>query len=473
MTSMTAVELGADICALASTAVRGGDVQLLAAETLDPAAFPGIDAFTSAVRKARKSLKLPRRCRAVVWGLPDGAHREDPSARPLIAPLKSAGFRVDRIISPCNALAALARLRTPRGNGATCWLAVNRTGVAMVVVRPGRQLYSHSFAWDSSMGLSGSQAKLLQRYSMVAFLSPEIRRAMAVAREQGTPVDTIITCGNLPEVRSLTMPLIEELDVEVETLDSLEGLAVAPDASDRLLDVAASLRLACAGAIARPTRSRDEPMGKGSSGVLRSLLRFGGTGAVILGVLAIGWGLWTDQPVAQKPALPGAQRPAPPPPRTLPSPHATSTSLKPVPSSAGTIAATSRNVAEPTASKPSPALRPLAPAPAPGAVLPVATPRALDTQAPLADKPGADHVRSALVPDLLKDPVPRVTAILVASDRRLATLDNGRIVTVGDVLGKRVVVGIDERAVALREPSGVQIRVALGGKIVGIERSER
>jgi hypothetical protein len=73
----------------------------------------------------------------------------------------------------------------------------------------------------------------------------------------------------------------------------------------------------------------------------------------------------------------------------------------------------------------------------------------------------------------LKDPVPHVTAILVASDRRMATLDNGRIVTVGDVLGKRVVVGIEERAVALREPSGVQIRVGLGGKIIGIERSER
>jgi hypothetical protein len=55
----------------------------------------------------------------------------------------------------------------------------------------------------------------------------------------------------------------------------------------------------------------------------------------------------------------------------------------------------------------------------------------------------------------------------------MATLDNGRIVTVGDVLGKRVVVRIEERAVALREPSGVQIRVGLGGKIIGIERSER
>src|SRR5437660_1404136 len=132
MARMTAVELGADMCALARANARHGEIELLAAETLDPAAFPGIDAFTGAVRRTRKSLKLPRRCRAVVWGLPDGAKRKDPAVKPLIAPLLGAGFRVERVISPCNALAALARLKMSRGDNATCWLAINRTGVAIV-----------------------------------------------------------------------------------------------------------------------------------------------------------------------------------------------------------------------------------------------------------------------------------------------------------------------------------------------------
>ena len=112
-----------------------------------------------------------------------------------------------------------------------CWLGINRAGVAIVVVRPGKLLYSHSFGWDSSMGAVGTHARLLQRYTLVASLAPEVRRAVAAAREQGTTVDGIVTCGNLPDLRSLTMPLIEELDLEVETLDSLDG--IMPRAADR------------------------------------------------------------------------------------------------------------------------------------------------------------------------------------------------------------------------------------------------
>jgi len=74
------------------------------------------------------------------------------------------------------------------------------------------------------------------------------------------------------------------------------------------------------------------------------------------------------------------------------------------------------------------------------------------------------------MPELLTDPVPRVTAILTSADRRLATVgESGQIIGVGDTIGRRVVVGIDDRTVLLREPSGLQIRVALGGRVVGVE----
>ena len=77
------------------------------------------------------------------------------------------------------------------------------------------------------------------------------------------------------------------------------------------------------------------------------------------------------------------------------------------------------------------------------------------------------------MPPLLKDAVPKVTAILVARDRRFATIAGGQIIGIGDVLGRRTVVGMDERSVVLQEPSGVQIRIGLGGRLLGVERANR
>jgi len=88
---------------------------------------------------------------------------------------------------------------------------------------------------------------------------------------------------------------------------------------------------------------------------------------------------------------------------------------------------------------------------------------------PAVSGPPAAELAGAL-PFLLKDPLPKVTAILVANDRRFATINAGQIIGVGDVIGQRIVLAIDDQAVVLREPSGVQIRVGLGGRILGIER---
>ena len=302
MATTTAIELGADTCAFARTSVRSGEVHVSAAEILDPAAFPGAEAFTVAVRQARRTLRLPRRCRVVLWGLPDGANRKDPTVQPMLEPLTAAGFRVERVVSPCNALAALARLKTSRGEGSTCWLAINCGGVAIVVVRPGKQLYAHSFTWDSNVGAIGSQARLLQRYSLVSFLSPEVKRAMAEARKQGAPVGAVITCGNLPDLRSLTMPLIEELDVEVETLDSLEGLVVKPAMVEKLADMAAAIRLACAGAIARGSRPWDGSK-RHTGGGAAAYVRAAAVAVVAAGILYV----WYARTRLARPAAPAPQ----------------------------------------------------------------------------------------------------------------------------------------------------------------------
>jgi hypothetical protein len=87
--------------------------------------------------------------------------------------------------------------------------------------------------------------------------------------------------------------------------------------------------------------------------------------------------------------------------------------------------------------------------------------------------PGGSGVPRGPMPALLRDVVPRVTAILVSSDRRYATVDGGQIIAIGDLLGRRTVIGMDERSILLREPSGVQIRIGLGGRVLGVERAER
>ena len=433
MASLTAIEFGADTCAMARTAVRRGEVRVFAADALDPRAFPGDEAFTAAIRQARIAMKLPRRAHVVLWGLAEGSHHEDAEVKPLLAPLANAGFRVEQVVTPCNALAALARVRAPRGEGATCWLAINRGGVAIVVVRPGTQIYAHSLAWDSNIGSVGSQARLLQRYSQVSFVSPEVKRAMAEARKAGTPVSAIVTCGNLPDLRSLTMPLIEELDLEVETLDSLDGLVVTPGVADKLADSAPAIRLACAGAITREPRPPDESKRRAAHRKA-ALLR----AAVIIAIVSAASYAWyrlRDAPTTASVSPSPVTQPSAP----LPAPSA-------VPQPAAPLPARNRR---PRLSSIHSRLEPIRPA---------------RVTAPAASAP------TDPMPALLKDDIPRVTSILVANDRRFATIDARRIVGVGDVIGRRVVVEIDEKTLVLREPSGLRVRIGLGGRVLGVER---
>lgn len=499
MATFTAMEYGAHICAAARASLRRGAVLVNAIEVLDPAAFPGSDAFSKGLRKTRKTLKLPRRLRVVVWGLPDGATRNDPAVVPMIAPLVNAGFRVERVVTPCNALAALARLRAPRFNAATCWLGINHDGVAIVAIRPGKLLYSNSFVWDSSVGATGSQARLLQRYSLVSVLAPEVQRAMTAARNEGTPVEGIVTCGNLPDLRSLTMPLIEELDVEVETLDSLEGLSVTPDVAAQLVDGAAAIRIACAAALARRTRPwlANPP---------KKARRIVAAAAAVMALSAFGWlgyarwvsigvphqrpiavanrtgGRGTDTARPGKSIAPGtAGRP--------PIPSATPTTRTPVlpartaqppmqspaapPARSGSATAAPPLPARPSGFPAATAKPPVPEAKPPASSAHIATVPPPPPRAPAArlGTSQAGHAPGTARPAPLKDPLPRVTGILISEDRRFATLENGRVITVGDVIGQRQVVAIDERAIVLREPSGVKLRVGLGGKLEDVSRA--
>jgi len=423
MPRLTAIEISSDTCVLVRTSVSGTSVEVGGVQVIDPAAFPGGGTFAATIRHARRAGRFPRRARVVLWGMPDGATPNDPSVSPQLEPLVSAGFRIDRAVTPCNALSALARIRRPKTDNAVIWLAVDRAGVALIAMRTGELMYSHAFDWDSSVGATGSQAHLLHRYAMVSYLAPEVRRAMAVVEKQGRTVDAIVTCGTLNELRSLTMPLTEELDLEVETLDSIDGLTADGFSEERLSEMAAALRIACAGAIARPTRLKGgTPVTAQQSSVLKvAVLALIGILVAVAAYFVVSRML---EPRTQAPRVsigsalpePAAPKPAPP---ALSSPPPPATIDPPTPA--------------PTAGR---AAAPLLP------------------PAPRADKLRAEPPKESL---------PYVNTILVSATRRFATVD-GEIVEVGDKVGKRVIVGIEPHYVIFREPSGALVRVGLGGR---------
>ena len=175
-------------------------------------------------------------------------------------------------------------------------------------------LYSREFTWHYRPAASVKD-ELLQRYSLVAHLAPEVRHGLDVVRAQReVMVGSVVTCGDLPDLRSLTMPLIEELDIEVETLDTLEGMDVT-GLSDRndLAERASALCLAVS-------------VGAGEPGTYRSAqTRFWlAAAAAVVALTLAGWFLSkafntpTTSASAAAPAAESAARTQPPAAKPLP-----------------------------------------------------------------------------------------------------------------------------------------------------------
>jgi hypothetical protein len=519
MRRSTGIELGPESCVLVAARRGRSDTDVSAAHVIEPAAWPSHDVVvTSTLRNARRANRLPRRAAVIVWGLPDDAGTHEPSTRAAVRPVVAAGFNVRLVLTPPQALAALAATRPGNDpDAAVAWMALNTYGVALAIVRRGELLFSRTFDWAYRPGVDSSRQQLLQRYALVAHLAPEVQRGIAAVRAaHGVTVERAVTCGNLPELRSLTMPLIEELDLEVETLDSTEGLRpVSRARADRFAESAPALRLAAAAAVAAaPVAPRK------AGGLLR-------TAAAVLVVAGLGWlgyAIYLAQlderaqgvlppvvsrgpdgppapPVPQAPvAQPDSIAPAEPlPPAGAPfpavetppavergRPPAVSPGTPEVPSVADAQPAlqvappvspppqvpprpdptpaappVTPPVQAPPRPDPAPLARPVAPTPLPAQV-PDAEPQlpAIPEVAPLPLPVPPTPALGVRPPAPLKDPLPRIESILIDHNRRLAIVD-GRIVGVGDPVGPRVVVQIEAEAVVLREPSGLDVRVPL------------
>lgn len=146
--------------------------------------------------------------------------------RARVEPLTDAGLEVSHVLTPALAHAALARQRWGAlSNGTTAVLAVNARATALTIVRGATVLFAREMPWGHESDRGVSEGALAGTGSFAAQLASELRRsAVFVKQRHQADVTQVLICGDVPDLRALTGPLMHDLNVEVEILDSPDGL---------------------------------------------------------------------------------------------------------------------------------------------------------------------------------------------------------------------------------------------------------
>ncbi len=166
-----------------------------------------------------------------------------------LRPLRNAGIRLRTVATPAVALGSLARLRRALSVPGTieAYVALESTDTCLALVRDGALVAARERAWgyvDHTLPLSTPR-----RLGEVASrLADDIGEFVTTTGGSAANLGQVCVCGGLPELRSMTAPLVERLDVEVEPLDSLFGIDVTrlPEPADEFRERGAELRLAWA-----------------------------------------------------------------------------------------------------------------------------------------------------------------------------------------------------------------------------------
>ena len=406
--------------------VRGGRAgsrrTVSAAETILPGAWPedrGV--LTDRLREARERHEMPSRARVVAWG-------EESSIEPLVA----AGFEVVSVLSPAQALTRVVRARQASAPAGTAIAAVslNTHGAAIVIVAGTEVIHSRSFEWPLGAPFTGARTELLDRYLLVSQLAPQLQHAIALVRPvYGVAVTSIVTCGNLPGLRSLSMLLIQEMDFEVETLDSADLLDAGLSTS--FGESAATLQLAAAVASSGERRVRVHESATASENStsddriswmrLSIVTGLQHAAAVAVLVLCATWSVL--QMTGTAPAV-----------------------------AVFRDGQTNGPVEELVVAVP-PLLELRAEATSGRSTVENGTPaRPADDASPM-------RLRQRAAPEPAT-PLPSVDGVLITGTQRLAIV-GGVVVSPGDAIGARAVARIERDGVVLREPSGLETYVAI------------
>ena len=172
--------------------------------------------------------------------------------RARLRPIVEAGFLVEGVTTPCGALWSQARVRRASVPGQVhAHVALGVSQSALGIFGDGSLLYARDLEWGYGASSEGTTAAQ-DREILADRLAMELRRSFLYLKQYWEQdVSQVLLCGDMPEIRSLTAPLIERLNIEVETLDTLEGFETST-LPEGFADLASTLRLASSIAVEPP-----------------------------------------------------------------------------------------------------------------------------------------------------------------------------------------------------------------------------
>ena len=257
-----------------------------------------------------------------------------------LSPLQNAGIRVRSVLTPAAALTSLARTRRTLAGSESieAYVALDQVATCIALVRNGALITARELSWGYVEDVY--RGELRHRDDIAKRLAEELSEFVGAIGASTTAVGQVCVCGGLPELRSMTARMTEELDVEVEPLDSLYGVNPEPleDREDDFRERAAEMRVAWAAAAVWPP-AIDLLRGRRRRATRTALSR----AAIVAGAaagLGIGWQIqqsawWRSTAPQPAPRAASNVRPAPPPPRQAPGPTTPPpTSATPPPTSA-------------------------------------------------------------------------------------------------------------------------------------------
>lgn len=182
-------------------------------------------AAADAMRAIRQTHRVPSRAAVVLWPEPvdvgvvpidaRSQHRVTlPKAKVIrqrVAPFIRAGGQVREILLPHEAAARLVKL----GGWSRACVLIMEPAAACVALVDGGAVTATYLTWLPIASTENETVRLLARYQFAARLAPHLRDAVG-------PADSLrmAVCGRFPDLRSAMVPIVEELDREVDVLDA-------------------------------------------------------------------------------------------------------------------------------------------------------------------------------------------------------------------------------------------------------------